>query len=85
MYEANKDTREREKGEQKNGGTVMPDTWEETEMAQNGPIVSDAYFFGECLNWEAGGMEAVRAAAEREDYPAARHALAQVIRDWAAE
>ncbi len=44
-------------------------------MAQNGPIVSDAYFFGECLNWEAGGMEAVRAAAEREDYPAARHAL----------
>lgn len=63
----------------------MPDTWEETEMAQNGPIVSDAYFFGECLNWEAGGMEAVRIAAEREDYPAARHALAQVIRDWAAE
>lgn len=47
--------------------------------------LEDAYFYRNCLNLEAPGMDRVKKAAVREDYAAARHELAEDVRGWAAE
>jgi hypothetical protein len=44
-----------------------------------GPRLSEAEFFA-ALDESIPGVQAVRAAAQREDWPAARHAFAQYIR-----
>lgn len=46
----------------------------------HGPRLTDEELFTQCLNLETPGLEAVRAAAETKDWPAARRALAAFLR-----
>ena len=45
-----------------------------------GPLLSDEQFFGECLNLDYPGMEAVKEAVADEDYSLAKKKMASYIR-----
>ena len=45
-----------------------------------GPLLSDEQFFGECLNLDYPGMEAVKEAVADEDYSLAKKEMASYIR-----
>ena len=46
-----------------------------------GPLLSDEQFFGECLNLDYQGMEAVKKAVDGKDYNLARKEMASYIRE----
>lgn len=45
-----------------------------------GPLLSDEQFFGECLNLDYPGMEAVKEAVADKDYSLAKKEMASYIR-----
>ena len=45
-----------------------------------GPLLSDEQFFGECLNLDYPGMEAVKEAVADKDYSLAKKKMASYIR-----
>ena len=45
-----------------------------------GPLLSDEQFFGECLNLDYPGMEAVKEAVADKDYSLAKKEIASYIR-----